>query len=210
MGGAGTDWHAWHEEYADPTSSLSRRLRVVQRLVADHLDRSSGPVRVVSACAGEARDLLGVLEQRDDRDRVSGLLVEADPVLAARARERVAGLGVDLTVRQGDAGTTSAYVEAAPADLVLLCGVFGNVPDVDVERTVRAAPQLCAPGATVIWTRHRLEPDLTPAIREWFAASGFSPVAWVAPEDVQFGVGAHRYDGPGVALEPDRRLFSFG
>lgn len=26
-----TDWHAWHEEYADPDSSLSRRLTVVSR-----------------------------------------------------------------------------------------------------------------------------------------------------------------------------------
>ncbi len=31
----------------------------------------------------------------------------------------------------------------------------------------------------------------------------------MAPDDVQFGVGAHRYVGEPVRLEPDRRLFAF-
>lgn len=42
------------------------------------------------------------------------------------------------------------YADAVPADLVLLCGIFGNIPDADVQATVRAAPQLCAPGAEVV------------------------------------------------------------
>ena len=43
------------------------------------------------------------------------------------------------------------FADVLPAD-VLLCGIFGNVSDRDIRRTVRAAPALCRAGATVIWT----------------------------------------------------------
>jgi hypothetical protein len=135
VGGADTDWLAWHEAYADPESWLSVRLRVVQGIITDHLEQREGPVRVVSACAGEGRDLLGVLERRDDAARVSGRLVEADPVLAGRARDRATAGGFDLEVVHGDAGSTTSYAGAVPADLVLLCGVFG---DPDVTPRIRA------------------------------------------------------------------------
>ena len=71
----------------------------------------------------------------------------------------------------------------------------------DVARTVAAAPQLCLPGATLLWTRHRRAPDLTPSVRGWFADAGFEELAWVAPDDVEFGVGAQRYAGGPVPLE---------
>jgi len=85
----------------------------------------------------------------------------------------------------------------------------GNVPDADVERTVRALPSLCAPGATVIWTRHRGAPDLTPAIRGWFAESGFAEQAFVAPDDVLFSVGTHVLTGTPAPFTPGVRLFAF-
>jgi hypothetical protein len=68
---------------------------------------------------------------------------------------------------------------------------------------------LCAPGATVLWTRHRAEPDLTPAIRAWFEASGFTEVGFDAPDDARFGVGANRLVAEPVPLEAGRRLFTF-
>ena len=63
----------------------------------------------------------------------------------------------------------------------------------DIRRTVEAASGMCAPGATVVWTRHRRAPDLTPQIREWFRASGFEEVAFEAPDtDALTGVGVNR------------------
>src|SRR5262249_13116556 len=74
------------------------------------------------------------------------------------------------------------YADVLPADVLLLCGIFGNVSEGDIQRTAQAAPALCAPGATVIWTRHRRPPDLTPRIRAWFRASGFDEVAFDTPD----------------------------
>jgi hypothetical protein len=203
------DWVAWHERYAQPESLPSRRLPLIQAHIRAFLGAQRGRVRVVSLCAGDGRDLLGVLEASPRRD-VHARLVELNPSLAAQAAERAtaAGLG-GVEVLVADAGVTDAYEGFAPADLVLACGVFGNVPDEDVERTVRALPQLCARGGTVIWTRHRRQPDLTPRIRAWFAEAGFREQAFDSPGLDSFSVGVHRSERPALPLERGRRLFSF-
>ena len=102
-----------------------------------------------------------------------------------------AGQGHDLLDVLG-AGELLSYADAAPADLVLFAGVFGNISHADIERSVRALPQLGRPGATVIWTRTRKPPDVTPLVRTWFAAAGFDEVAFDAPEGRLFSVGVHR------------------
>ena len=64
-------------------------------------------------------------------------------------------------------------------------------------------------GATVIWTRHRLEPDLTRSIRAWLDGSGFVEEAFHAPDDVLFSVGVARFAGRPRRLQPAGRLFTF-
>ena len=205
-----TDWAEWHDAYARPGSGLRDRLAAVGAQIERHLDATApDPVRVVSACAGDGRDLLGVLSGRTDANRVTALLVEYDAGLAATAREVADGLAATIEVRQADAARSDVYAHAVPADLVLLCGIFGNISDADVRATVEAAPELCAPGAEVIWTRHLNDPDLTPAIRGWFADSGFEELAFVAPEGEHWSVGVHRLAAEPRPLEPGRRWFTF-
>lgn len=108
-----------------------------------------------------------------------------------------------------DAGDLATYAGAVPADLLLLAGVLGNISDADAQATISALPQLCAAGATVIWTRTRRAPDLTPAIRRWLAAVGFVEHAFHAPDDVFFSVGVHQFLGRPQPLNPNGRLFRF-
>src|SRR6478736_1932539 len=83
----GTDWSKWHDAYDRADSSLGDRLTAVRAAIARRLDDAApGPMRVISACAGDGRDLLGVLAQRPDSARVSALLVEYDAGLVSRAR----------------------------------------------------------------------------------------------------------------------------
>jgi hypothetical protein len=201
------DWVAWHTGYDDPGKPLHHRLRAVQRQIRDVLDaQPAGEIRVVSLCAGEGRDLLEVLADHPRAPNVRGRLVELDPVLAARA---AANAPAGVTVERNDAGLTDAYVGAVPADLVLACGVFGNISDDDIERTVRALATFCAPGATVIWTRHHRAPDLTVDIRGWFAEVGFQLVAFDAPTEFEWSVGVQRFEGTPAPLEAGQRLFTF-
>jgi hypothetical protein len=205
-----TDWGQWHDGYAMPGSGLGDRLAAVRAQIDRRLDATApDPVRVVSACAGDGRDLLGVLAGRGDADRVTALLVEKDVGLSARARDVAGPLPAQIDVRQADAAQSDVYAGAVPAELVLLCGIFGNVSDADVQATVDAAPQLCAPGAEVIWTRHRRAPDLTPSIRGWFAAAGFEEVAFVAPGSDEWSVGVHRLVAEPSPLELGCHWFTF-
>ena len=208
---AGKDWQAWHEAYADETSPLSRRLRLVQRHIDSWLDDRHGEaLTVVSACAGQGHDLLGVLTIRADANRVRATLLEYDErnVAAARAKVDDAALR-NVAVVRANAGDRAAYVGAVPADLVLMAGVFGNISDVDVHRTISALPELCAAGAIVIWTRTRRAPDLTPAVRRWLADAGFAEQAFHAPADALFSVGVHRFVGVPRPLTPRGTLFRF-
>ncbi len=206
-----TDWESWHADYADPSSLLSERLRLVQRRIADWLDASApAPVTVLSSCAGDGRDLLDVLERRTDADRVTATLIEADARNAARTAQHVTRLNSSaVEVRCTDAGTSDAYLGAVPADLVLLCGIFGNIADDDVHRTIAATPQLCGQDAVVIWTRHRREPDLTPQIRGWFREHAFEEEHFDAPAHAIYSVGAHRFVGVPQPLAAEQHLFTF-
>lgn len=200
------DWIAWHAAY-DADTPLLHRLRAVQRRIRDVLDDCpAGDIAVISMCAGEGRDLLEVLADHPRTLDVRGRLVELNPELASRA---AANAPPRITVANADAGLTDAYAGAVPANLVLACGVFGNIGDDDVERTVRTLPSFCAPNATAIWTRHRRPPDLTVDIRRWFAGAGFEEVAFDAPADFEWSVGVERYAGDPVPLVAGRRLFSF-
>ena len=205
------DYVAWHDHYDDPGSSLSLRLLVVQDLIAAALDElPPGPVRVVSMCAGQARDVLTVARRHRRGGDLQGRLVEAAPENVAAARARIAEHALDgLEVVDADAGSSDAYEGAVPADLLLACGVFGNIPDDEVEATIGLMPMLCAPGARVIWTRGPREDPIVETIEVWFAAAGFEPVALVVPADRGFGVGAARFTGSGEPFRPGVRFFEF-
>jgi Putative methyltransferase len=207
----GRDWVGWHASYDDPNSSLHRRLLLVRQRIREFLNAAPpGPVRVLSMCAGQGRDLLGVLPHHPRGPEVRAVLVELDPRNADAARERASAAGLGgITVHTADAGRTTPYRDVVPVHLALVCGVFGNVSDADIRHTVAQLPTLCTEGATVIWTRHREPPDLTPTIRTWFAANGFTEVAFDAGEDSSIGVGTHRMTGPARPYQPDVRLFEF-
>jgi hypothetical protein len=205
------DYVAWHDAYGDPSSSLSARLRQVQHQITAWLDRTPGAVRVLSSCAGQGHDILGVLEQRpDDRARVTGALLEIDPTNVVAARDWIARLGLAVDVVEADAGTTSAYAGLVPADLVLLSGIMGNISAADIERLVHTSKQFCAPHATVLWTRGAQEPDLGPDIRRWFAEAGFDEVAcdeWI--EGTGMRVGVEQLAAAPEPLVPGRPIFTF-
>jgi hypothetical protein len=207
----GRNWVSWHDSYDDPDSSLHRRLLLVQQRIREALDAAPpGPVRVLSMCAGQGRDLLGVLPEHPRSPDVRAVLVELDPKNADAARETVRAAGLDqITVHTADAGTTTRYRDVVPVQLALVCGVFGNVSNTDIEHTITQLPTLCAEGATVIWTRHREAPDLTPTIRTWFAGNGFTELAFDDDEDSSIGVGTHRMTAPARPYQPDLRLFEF-
>jgi hypothetical protein len=190
---------------------MARRLEIVQRRIREALDAAPpGRIRVVSMCAGQGRDLLDVLRDHPRRADVDARLVELDTrnvAYARRALDELAPTSVDVVC--GDASVTTAYAGAVPAEVLLVCGVFGNISDDDIRATITHLPHLCAPGAIVIWTRHRGAPDLTPDIRAWFHDAGFEEIAFDAEDRFAFGIGTARLTADPRPFVPDHELFTF-
>jgi hypothetical protein len=201
--GAAVDWARWHDRY-DEDSPLARRLVVVQDRIRELLDGAAeGPIRIVSICAGQGRDLLPVLAGHPRREDVHARLVELDARNVAVVPEVP-----NVEVVCGDAAVLGAYEGAVPAEIVIACGVFGNIPAGEIRRTIEHLPMLCSRDAAVIWTRSPRRPDLCPAIRGWFAAYGFDEqFFFVEPEE--FGVGVHRLTDAPQPLDPGVKLFTF-
>jgi hypothetical protein len=114
-------------------------------------------------------------------------------------------------VVQGDAGMIAACAGAAPADLLLLCGIFGNVSDDDIARTIEVVPSLLTVGGTVVWIRHTGEPDITPRVRALFTDAGVDETAFLTGRRYgqKWAVGAGTLQARYSALGPDRRMFTF-
>jgi Methyltransferase domain len=208
------NWQAWHEEYDDPASSLSRRLDEVRRQLANDLDARAAAgersVRLLSLCAGDGRDTIPVLAARPDLE-VDACLVELDPELADGARTAAARAELRVDVRTADAGSTTAFRDRIPSDVLMLCGIFGNISDADVERCVDAARAMVRPGGTVIWTRgsrvpedpHDAGGDPALWVRGLFTAAGFEEVAFVEPEGASYRVGVCRQVLPSSGRAPE-------
>jgi hypothetical protein len=82
------DWVEWHRDYDDPGSLLSRRLELVQGHLRAELDHApAGDIRLISLCAGQGRDVIGVLAGHPRRDDVRARLVELDERNVAVARQ---------------------------------------------------------------------------------------------------------------------------
>jgi hypothetical protein len=206
------DWVGWHRPYDVPGSSLAVRLELVQGHIARALDAAPpGPIQIVSMCAGQGRDLIGAARDHPRKSDVHARLVELDAGNAAIARELADGADLPLVeVVTGDASVSDVYLGATPAAVVLACGIFGNISDDDIRRFIDLLPMLCAPAATVVWTRHRRPPSLTPTIREWFEQSGFEEIARDEPPDLPYvGVGAHRWRGKGGVVRSGVGFFRF-
>jgi hypothetical protein len=178
------DYRAWHDGYDDPNSPLAERLRIVQRRLDELLTVAPpGPIRLISMCAGQGRDVLGVVPKHKRRADVSGVLVELDPVNASGVRDSAARDGLSsVAVLEADASVSDVYEPFVPADIVLACGIFGNITNVDLENTVRTLSMLCNQGAAVIWTRHREDPGLIRDIHAWFVEAGFEDLTFDAPD----------------------------
>lgn len=201
------DWSAWHDKYTIPDSDLANRLITVRDAIRTSIP--DGVATIIDICAGDARDIVSALGNYPSKENIQGVAVEISPTLAHTAEESLKNAGLNLAVLVGDAADMDVYRPYAPADLVLLCGVFGNIENKDVENIIRHLPYLCKQGGKVIWTRNRRAPDVTPWIRSIFKEVGFEEDAFIAPADNTYAVGTNTFTAKALAEWPKVHLFNF-
>lgn len=208
------DWFVWHDNYRTKPR-MRQRLQIVQEYILVYLDKCPpGLIRIVSICAGDGRDLIGTLFDHPRARDIQARLIELDPRLVecGRTAAQSAELGEQLEFVEGDATQSSAYKGAVPADLVLVCGVFGNVADdTELHRLIYGLRFLCKKEAFLIWTRDLFVDgeNRLAQVRELLAESAFEAVSFKMTAVGNMGVGTHRYLGEPLALPDDEQLFVF-
>lgn len=195
------DWLVWHTAYDVPGSPLAGRLAVVQQhLQLELSDRPAGPIRLLSINAGPAHDVIGVLADHPRAADVHAQLLEPDPRNCDQAVAALQGEGLDnVTVTRSEVGAPATYARFGPVDIVLAGGLFGTVAAHHLPLIIAQLPDVCDPGAGVIWTRHRRTPDAGQRIRRCFAANGFAELAFETTE--LFSIGTHRLGAAPPAAE---------
>ena len=157
-----------------PTRTPTRRCRsgcaLVQGMVRDFLDRvptgawRPDPDREHVRRAGARRHRRGgdAIRGGPRSRRCSSSSIRDWSPSPATGR-RPSGVADQVRIEEGDASLCRWYEAQVPADLVLVCGVFGNISSADITRTIQALRGFCRRGSEVIWTRHRRPPDATPS-----------------------------------------------
>jgi hypothetical protein len=153
--------------------------------------------------------LAGAASDHPRAGDVRGVAVELNAGLAAIAAQALRAAGTSVEVRCGDAGRPIHWDDVLPVDVLLLAGIFGNLTDEHVQRTVGATASMVRPGGTIIWTRHRKAPDLTPSIRGWFDDAGCTPVGFASAGPESYAVGVERRSDAPVGKALPEQLFRF-
>ncbi|WP_414752630.1 class I SAM-dependent methyltransferase family protein [Anabaena sp. CCY 9910] len=207
------DWYEWHDLY-NTEPKLQQRLEIVREYIAYSLNAlPDGAIRIVSVCAGDGRDLLGTLKNHPRINDVYARLVELNPQLVERGRATIESLGLakQIELINGDATLATNYVGAVPADIVIVCGVFGNLAEeAELNRLLDNLSFLSKPGAFVIWTRgHSNGIPYSDNVRKILSASGFEEVSFNLTATGDMGVGLHRYLGENLPEPKEQQLFVF-
>src|SRR5580700_8396928 len=114
------DWNEWFRSYY-VSPSLQARLRIVREQIRAALNElPSGPIRIISVCAGDGRDLIGAIAGHQRQGDVAAWLLDTHQGSLDRGRTAAqrAGLGRQLSFLAADAGLAGSYAGLAPSDLL--------------------------------------------------------------------------------------------
>lgn len=205
-------WSGWPEK-AYKRERYQHRLQAVQEHLVECLDAAApGPVRIISVCAGDGRDVINTVQTHRRRKDIVARLVELNDQSVALGRRRAAEAGLDRSVQfvHGDATVFATYKDLEPADIVLVCGVWGHVPSNEKAQLARAIAKLCKPGGAVIWTCgtskgiskvREIESLLSGAWWEKSRTTYTPNAAWA--------IATHRYRGPAHDVPVEGQIFHF-
>jgi Putative methyltransferase len=205
-------WSGWPER-AYGQERYQQRLFVVKEHLAECLNIAPhGQVRITSLCAGDGRDVIGVLASHQRRNDVAACLVELNrqSVAVGLRLTKSAGLEKIVDFRNEDATVYTTYKNSPRSDIVLVCGVWAHVPVHERGQLVDAIACLCKPGGTVIWTRG-VSKGMTRLheIESLFTGAYWNKVRISLTPNKNWAVASYRYSGPPKELSRCERIFHF-
>lgn len=194
---------------------LSARLRLVQAQLRSAIGACEpGPVRILSLCAGDGRDILGACEGHPRCRDVHAVLIDTDAVALQRAETWAAEAGMEGRMQTlcADATLAASYRGLPHADIVLVSGVLAHVSRASVPGFIRSLPMLVKTGGRLIWNRHLVlnhGSEHVSLLRELLHSTGFTEEVYELTSERGFAVSTARYHGDVLPLDEKRVLFEF-
>src|SRR5262249_6164650 len=96
-----------------------------------------------------------------------------------RALASAAGVEAHVHFERADATKSESYVGRVPCELVLACGVLGNIARDTTRSFIKLASAACASGGTLVWTRvlsANAGATHAPLIRDLLTAATFDEI----------------------------------
>ncbi|CAN5909903.1 hypothetical protein BH11VER1_BH11VER1_09830 [soil metagenome] len=208
------DWTDWHKQYEDSLVLLAR-LRIVREQIRATLDEcGTGPIRIVSICAGDGRDVIEALSGHPRRSDVTAWLLDTHEPSLERGRAAAAAAALEAQVQFlcADATLAENYRGIVPADLIIISGVLGHQSNAGILRFLENLSMLCKSGGSVIWNRHLVTNEGTKSvlqIRENLGRNGFKEVHYEVTSRNGTAVGRSRFGGEVAPFDPERKIFEF-
>jgi non-ribosomal peptide synthetase component F/acyl carrier protein len=207
-------WSNWHKNY-EVSPRLKARLQLVQGQIDGVLIAAPpGPIRILSICAGDGRDLLGLRPDHSRRPDIVAYLVDNDSPSLERGRREAAQIQFpgQLHFLEADATQNRSYQDLGHFDLVLISGLLGHLRPEGVTSLLTGLPMLCRHNGWVLWNRHLVLNQgsrQVPTIRQCLAETGFSEIHFQMTDPQGFAVSLAQFRGTSQPLPPEGTLFEF-
>lgn len=208
------DWNQWHTGY-ETSASLQARLKAVSEQITIAInDCPPGPIKIISLCAGDGRDILLALQNHPRRKDVSASLVDNHLESIERGRELAlkTGLTKQIHFLHADAGLGETYADIGHANVVLLSGFLGHLRHGDALNLISKLPMVVKTNGSVIWNRHVVLHDgaeQVARIRGAFRSHHFDEEHFAATAEDGFAMGRVCFKGESAPLDAAQKLFEF-
>ncbi|RBP48046.1 amino acid adenylation domain-containing protein [Roseimicrobium gellanilyticum] len=208
------DWTNWHQLY-DAGMGISARLRLVEEQLRAAVEACQpGPVRILSICAGDGRDIFGAFAGHPRSQDVHAVLIDTDAAGLQRAETWAveAGMGGRIQTLCADATSGANYRGVTHADIVLVSGVLAHVSEASIPGLIQSLPMLLQTGGWLIWNRHLVlnrGSEHVSLLRDLLRSTGFKEEVYELTSPKGFAVSSARYHGAMLPLDEQRVLFDF-
>lgn len=163
-------WTEWHENAYNNTNSLAyQRTEIVKNLINKYLYEINKNVVIVSIGAGQGRDILSVLKERKDNNRIFTYLIDTDMECLDYAKNYAEKNNIiNVNVVNIDGSLTENYKDIPKADLIIFCGMMNQKNTEEVKSLANNMKFLCNEDAQIIWSRHGYDEDYSTSFRNVF------------------------------------------
>lgn len=205
------------------------RLAEVQEQLSESIEQNTNDKIILNIASSCARETINILKHRDPenilehvqyKEKIEVHALDMDAEMLALINCRIKKYNIpDFYTHLCSGGISNSYIwnKIPRADIVILGEVFTWMSLTDIEDTIKFLPQICNPGASIIWTKD-LSSDfygkpptekVEQYIRKFLKENNFLENFFLSEKEKKLSIGRYTYKGKIQDLIPDKIIFQY-